>query len=104
MKGRRSWEQMNIGERPICYDRWPALEIAPSTFKFEPEDERLWAHPKDQGEARLFYRHGWTAIVYWNSDIYFADEILTFDGMIELIRSRFSKPYLSEPVTRDYVD
>lgn len=104
MKGRRTWEEMNVGERPLCFDRWPVPEVSPSTFKFEPEDEGLWAHSKDQGTARLFYRHGWTAVVFWNSDIYFTDEILTFDDMIDLIRSRFSKVYLSAPVTRDYVD
>ena len=41
------------------------------------------------GKARLDYKNGWTVIVFWNSEVYFADEILTFDGMIELIRSRF---------------
>lgn len=36
--------------------------------------------------------------------MYFAEDILTFDGMIELIRERFGfeKFYLSGPIVRDY--
>lgn len=43
-------------------------------------------------------------VVFWNADIYFVDQILTFDGMIELIRSRFDKLYLRAPVEREYVE
>lgn len=43
--------------------------------------------------------------MFWNRDIYFVDETLTFDGMIELICKRFpEKFYLQAPVMREYVD
>ena len=98
MKGRRTWEQMNIGKRPLCYDQWPAATVRPATFQFERsnlEAPALW------GTARIYYENGWTAIALYNSRIYFADETLTFDAMMELISSRFG---VSDPIQRAYVD
>lgn len=46
---------------------------------------------------------GWTALVLWNTQTFFVEEIITFDGMIELIRERFPEK-LQFPIEREYVD
>lgn len=53
----------------------------------------------------MYYRQGWTAVVFWNSETFFAEQILTFDGMIDLIRERFpEKFFLQAPIEREYVE
>lgn len=52
----------------------------------------------------MYYRLGWTALVLWNTEAFFVEEILTFDGMIELIRNRYpEKFFLQAPIEREYV-
>lgn len=55
--------------------------------------------PEVHGTARMYYRNGWTALVFWNSRMYFVDRILTFDAMIELMAVRFGGDFV---VNRDY--
>jgi len=55
--------------------------------------------------GRLYYRLGWTALILWNAQAFFVEEILTFDGMIELIRERFpEKFFLQAPIEREYAE
>jgi hypothetical protein len=89
-------------EIPIALSDWPERSARLSSFKFQPED---FQPPARECSARLYYRTGWTALVFWNADIYFTDTVLTFDAMMGLLRSRFpSKFYLQARIERDYVD
>ena len=93
---RRTWEDINLGPRPLCYRGFPD-GLVPSSFPFRGVKLNK---PLALGKARLDYKNGWTVVVFWNAAVYFADEILTFDGMMELIRSRFD---VRATVERDYV-
>ena len=104
MRHPRRWERGDFTElRPLSFCGWPGETERPSSFLWEPMD---FAAPGGQPQtAQLYYRTGWTAVIFWNRDIYFVDATLTFDGMIELLRERFAnKFYLQAPVSRDYVD
>ena len=94
---RRTWEDMKLGPRPLCYLGFPD-NLVPSSFP----SKMIFNPPAAYGTARLDYKNGWTVIVFWNGEIYFVDEILTFDGMMELIRSRFDGSHLRVPVEREY--
>jgi hypothetical protein len=96
---RRTQDEMNLGPRPLCYDGFPDADFSPSSFPFRGVKLNK---PLALGKARLDYKNGWTVVVFWNAAVYFADEILTFDGMMELIRSRFDALHLRAPVERDY--
>ena len=100
MRNVRRWELGEFSEvRPFCFCGWP--EIRPSSFSFQALDEIQ--RPPQHGTARLYYRNGWTGVVLWNGELYFAEQILTFDDMIELARSRFRDNWnLQEPIRRDY--
>lgn len=103
MKRILRWEQGEFSQlRPIVFHGWPGERQRPSSFRFErghfPPGGRLQT-------AQLYWRLGWTALLFWNQEIYFADEMLTFDGMMELLRSRFpEREYLRWPIEREYVD
>lgn len=88
--------------RPLCFNGQPAESKRPSSFPFRG----MTVFPGgNANQARLYYRLGWTAIVFWNAETFFVEEILTFDGMIELIRERFpGKFFLRAPVERIYVE
>lgn len=43
--------------------------------------------------ARLYYRAGWTALFLWDRTVYFVDELLLFDEIVELICARFGVRY-----------
>jgi hypothetical protein len=72
----------------------------PSTFKWRPIDFPNTPPPMDT--ARLYYRVGWTALALWDGKIYFVDEILSFDAMVELLRSRLRIFIFYSPLTRDF--
>jgi len=95
---RRTQDEIKLGPRPFCYSGFPDHDLTPSSFPFRDMPNV----PVARGMARLDYKAGWTAVVFWNAEVYFADEILLFDDMIELIRSRFDKFHLRAPVERDY--
>jgi hypothetical protein len=101
MRKIRSRDEIDLGPRPLCYYGEPSPLRRPSSFSFAKFDA---PPPGTRGTARLYYRLGWTAVVFWNSDMYFTEDILTFDGMIELIRERFGfeKFYLGGPIVRDH--
>lgn len=102
MRHPRRWEDGDFGpQRPLCFKGIPMEPERPSSFTFNRDEFQA---PSGKQSARLYYRVGWTAIIFWNSDIYFVDDILTFDGIIELIRARFSAFYLQAPINRDHVD
>jgi len=100
----RSRDEIDLGSpRPLCYSGFPDDDLVPSSFPFRvPEMVLKLNRPVARGMARLDYKDGWTVVIFWNSEVYFADEILTFDGMIELIRSRFDKFHLRADVEREY--
>lgn len=106
MRTVRRWEQGEFSApRPLVFKGWPGSAERPSSFRFEPSHFAGVTPGGRLQSARIFYRLGWTAVIFWNRDIYFADETLTFDGMIELLRSRFPDVfYLRAPVEREYVD
>lgn len=106
MRSVRRWEQGEFSEtRPLAFDQWPAQRTRPSSFPFTHLDFSEIPPGGRMNTARIFYKMGWTAVMFWNRDLYFVDETLTFDGMIELIRSRFSeKFYLQARVEREYVE
>lgn len=100
MRDIRSRDELDLGSpRPLCYCGEPDAAHRPSSFSFADFNPHL---DIPYGRARLYYRLGWTAVVFWNSERYFTDEILTFDAMIGLIRERFDKLYLRAPITRVY--
>lgn len=76
----------------MLFEGWKDLDTRPSTFTWLPIDLEA---PRERGTARLYYRVGWTAVILWDSRCYFADQILTFDGMIELIRSQLNGPLVN---------
>lgn len=106
MRHVRQWDQGEFSaQRPLCYSGWPNRRERPSSFEFTEQDFSEIPPAGRINHARLFYKKGWTAVIFWNQDIYFTDETLTFDGMIELVRSRFSeKFYLQAQVEREYAD
>lgn len=99
----RKWENGDFSSpRPLCFCGWPTAKERPHTFNFDRVD---FCWPREQLTARLYYRVGWTALVFWNGHTYFADEILTFEGMLELVRARFAANfYLQAEIKRDYVE
>jgi hypothetical protein len=101
MRTVRRWEDGDFSEpRPLCFAGWPALSPASFTFRYQDELRR-----PSHGHATLYYRNGWTGLILWNGNLYFCEQILTFNAMLELIRSRFREhPILSEPIRREYVD
>ena len=101
MKAKRSWDEVHLGPRPLLFAGWDDLAQRPSTFRWEPID---FQPPKVANAGKLYYRNGWTAVIFWNHGIYFADEILTFEDMLNLIEERFHPSYLRNPVTRDHHD
>ena len=100
MRHKRSWEEMNCPQRPLIFEGWADLDKRPSTFKWEPMD--FPNTPPSMDTARLYYRVGWTALVLWDGKIYFVDEILGFDAMVELLRSRLRIFISYSPLTRDF--
>lgn len=106
MRHVRRWEQGEFSEpRPLAFSNWPAKYKQPSSFPFTPHDFETIPPAGRLNSARIFYKKGWTAVMFWNRDLYFVDETLTFDGIIELIRSRFAeKFYLQASIVREYVD
>lgn len=106
MRHVRKWDQGEFSEpRPLAFLGQPHEHKRPSSFPWKPGDFDGIPHGGRLQSARIFYKLGWTALLFWNRDLYFVDETLTFDGMIELIRSRFAgKFYLQGPITREYVD
>lgn len=84
----KRWERGDFNvERPLCFCGCPEPHVRPSSFPFADIE---FMHPSQHHTAFLHYLNGWTALVFWNTDTYFADEILTFDAMIELLRERFN--------------
>lgn len=102
MRNVRKWEtgEMSGIQRPLCFCGQPEDQRRPSSFPFR----NMNILPGGRfGCGRLYYRLGWTAIVLWNSQTFFVEEIVTFDGMIELIRERFpDKFFLQAPIEREY--
>lgn len=104
MRHVRKWEtgEMSGLQRPLCFCGEPPARERPSSFPFHS----MTIDPGGRlGKARIYYRLGWTAVVFWNSQTFFAEQILTFDGMIDLIRERFpEKFFLQAPIEREYVE
>ena len=98
----KSWENGDFSEpRPLCYVGWPEQNCAAS-FTFVPGDLML---PLAYRTAILQYKGGWTSLALWNGDVYFTEQIITFDAMIALLRARFKeRPILQDPIERAYVD
>ena len=102
MKARRSWIEMNVAPWPHCFRGWPPDDVCPSSFPWHPADLHPdFCSPPPTGGAYLFYWNGWTALITTVRDFYFADQIMMFDEMLELIDSRFG---LKVKVDRVYVD
>lgn len=103
MRHVRKWETGEMSEpRPLCFCGQPEDARRPSSFPFKT----MTILPGGRvGRARMYYRLGWTAIVFWNSQVFFVEEIRTFDGMMDLIRERFpEKFFLQAPIEREYVE
>lgn len=83
MRHVRRPEEIYWKPRPLVFAGIPPESERPSTFGWVRGELKA-----PVAGAALDYRNGWTALVFWNSKTYFADEILTFDGMMELIRER----------------
>ncbi len=102
MRHVRTSEEVHYPKRPLCFCGWPD-DPRPFSFTFKSSDELQ--SPLGYRSARLYYRNGWTGVVLWNGEVYFAEQILTFDAMIELLRARFKENWsLQDPIWRDYVD
>lgn len=88
--------------RPLCFCGEPPAQIRPFSFPFVG----MTIEPGGMlNRGRLYYRSGWTALVLWNAECFFVEQILTFDGMIELLRERFpEKFFLQAPIEREYRD
>ena len=80
------------------YKGWGLNRV--STFQFQKFD---LCKPARIGTARMYYRVGWTAIIFWDAGVYFADGIYGFDEMINLVRSRFGLQWPLS-ITREYDD
>jgi hypothetical protein len=103
MRHVRKWENGEMSEpRPLCFCGEPEPQRRPSSFPFRS----MHIAPGGRlNRARIYYRLGWTAVVFWNSEAFFTEEIRTFDGMMELIRERFpEKFFLQAPIEREYVE
>ena len=101
MRRRRKWLEINCPPRPLCFAGFPSDVERPATFKWEPMD---FDAPKVARKARLYYRVGWSALLFWTGEIFFAEEILSFDALLELLRSRFDNSNLQMAITRDFID
>jgi hypothetical protein len=102
MRHVRKWDTGEMSEpRPLCFCGQPEDARRPSSFPFS----KMSCAPGGRlYRARMYYRLGWTALVLWNTEAFFVEEILTFDGMIELIRNRYpEKFFLQAPIEREYV-
>ena len=103
MRNLRSRDEMDLGSsRPLIYRGFAGADRRPSSFPWKGDDFQIMILQMKRGTVRLDYRAGWTALVFWNAEVYFADEILTFDAMIDLIASRFEFGAFNFPVRRDY--
>ena len=105
MRQVKRWEQGDFSApRPLLFAGWPRACERPSS-KLALSTLNIPEPPAGSLTARLDYHNGWTVVVFSNADTYFADEILDFDGMMDLIRSRFPERfYMKAAITRDYVD
>lgn len=102
MRDIRQWERGDFSDlRPLCFDGFPVDRVRPSSFEFQSLPILFLSARPASGKARIYYRNGWTGIVLWNGQVYFAEQILTFDAMIELVRSRFN---VQDPIEREYID
>ena len=104
MRHVRKWEtgEMSGVKRPLCFCGQPSAHERPSSFPFV---KMSFAPGGRINRGRLYYRLGWTALILWNAQAFFVEEILTFDGMIELIRERFpEKFFLQAPIEREYAE
>lgn len=99
MRPKRTWVEMNCPPRPLCFKGWVEYETGqmPSTFNWQPMD--FPAGLRSVATGRLYYRAGWTALFLSDGTIYFADELLLFEEMLELICARFGARY---DVKRDH--
>lgn len=102
MRPKRTWEEMNCPPRPLIFEGWAdyMADKLPSTFQWRPIDFPNTPPPIDT--ARLYYRVGWTALALWDGKIYFVDEILGFDAMVDLLRSRVPRFICYLSLTRDF--
>jgi hypothetical protein len=73
-----------------------------STFQFKDSLVDL-VTPAAIGSARLYYKNGWTGIIFWDSSAYFADGVYTFSEMIELVMARYGRQFEFE-IEREYED
>ncbi len=102
MRNVQRWEEGEFSpKRPLVFSNWPHRSCQP--FSFPWKSRFVGLAPGSPHSARLCYEMGWTALIFWNHDLYFVDETLTFDAMIGLLRERCpERTYLSELIERDF--
>jgi hypothetical protein len=104
MFNQKTWREQEITENfPRCYYGWDEPSERPSTFNFAPGWMQAPPHRAGVYTARLYWRNGWTGLIFSSTAVFFVDEILTFDAMIDLINARFPR-YLETDtaIVRDY--
>jgi hypothetical protein len=71
-----------------------------ATFRFKDNRADL-VTPAAIGSARLYYKNGWSGVIFWDESAYFADGIYTFSEMIELVSARYGRQFEFE-IEREY--
>jgi hypothetical protein len=71
-----------------------------ATFRFKDNQADLIT-PAAIGSARLYYKCGWSGVIFWDGSAYFADGIYTFSEMIELVSVRYGRRFEFE-IEREY--
>ena len=75
-------------------------KLTVSSFQFKADLDDLET-PSALGSGRLYYKNGWTGVILWDGESYFADGIYCFDEMIDLVRTRYRKNWGFE-IHREY--
>jgi hypothetical protein len=70
------------------YENWADMASRVSAF---PWKEHELEPASSFGYARIYWKMSWTAVTLWNGEMYFADTIILFDEMINLVRTRYGK-------------
>jgi hypothetical protein len=71
-----------------------------STFQFKDSLVDL-VTPAAIGGARLYYKNGWSGVIFWDGSAYFADGIYTFSEMIDFVSVRYGRRFEFE-IEREY--
>lgn len=95
---RKTQEEYLTGPVPRMYQDWGEMERRVTMF---PWKEGEITCPSSVGYARICWKMSWTALALWDGSIYFADTIILFDEMMELIRKRFEREWPAFEIERE---